>query len=108
MQRRQRVSPRRAVVGGIGERQTLLVVQLRDDRVDFRVQPVDALEMRGHHLTRRHVPCANQRFQLSRSQETEVVHTYISLSVSHSWGMFRMMSPHSNTMDPSGNIVLPV
>ena len=64
MQRRQLAATRQARVGGVGQREALVVVELRDDRVQLRVDALDALEVRGHDLARRHLARADQAREL--------------------------------------------
>jgi hypothetical protein len=69
MQRAHFFPARDAAIRLVGQRQAPLVVQLRDDGVERRVEPVDLMEVRGHHFARRHLPRADQRRQFTRARE---------------------------------------
>jgi hypothetical protein len=73
VQRRQWLAARGAAVGCVGERETLVVVELRDDRVQARVEAFDAAEMRRHDLARRHLPRANHAGEVHGAREAELV-----------------------------------
>jgi hypothetical protein len=73
MQRRQRLAARGTPIGLVGEREAPLVVELRDDRVQLRVQPRDPLEVRRHDLARRHGAVLDQRSELGRAREAKIV-----------------------------------
>ena len=72
MQRRQHFATRSLAIGGIGEREALLVVELRDDGIELRIDARDSLEVRGHDLARRHVFHANQARELRRAEIAQV------------------------------------
>ena len=66
------ISPaRQAAIGLVGQRETSLVVQLGDDGVDLRVDPRDAIEVRGHQLPRRDLAVAHEPGLLARAHEAK-------------------------------------
>ena len=52
VQRTDLIAARERAIGLVREREALVVIQLRDDGVESGIEPVDALEMCGHHLAR--------------------------------------------------------
>ena len=72
MQRRQLAATRQACVGGVGEREALVVVELGDDGIELGIHAADALEVRGHDLARRHLFRADEPHELCGGQEAEI------------------------------------
>jgi hypothetical protein len=66
-----RVAAGQAPVGLVGQGQAPLVVQLRDDGVDLRVDPADLLQVRRHHLARGELAVADLARQLATAHEAE-------------------------------------
>src|SRR5262245_33026502 len=73
MQRPQDLASCRAPVGFISVREALILRQQRDDRVETGIEPMDLIEMRLHHLTRRELPRVNQPCEFARAQEAQIV-----------------------------------
>ena len=63
-----RLAARQAPIGLVGEREAGLAGQLRDDRGEPRIQPLDPAQVRLHELARRHAPLADQPRQLDRTR----------------------------------------
>ena len=72
VQRADCVASREHAVGLIREREALVVVQLRDDGVERRVEAVDAGEMCGHHLAGGNLAGADQRGEFTPAGVADV------------------------------------
>ena len=73
VQRPDLIARRDPPVGVVGQRQARVVVELRDDGVERRVQALDPPQMRRHYLARRELPLADEPRQLARAAEAEIV-----------------------------------
>ena len=64
---------RRSRIGVVSEGETSFIREFRDNRVDGRIERVDAVQMRLHHVARGHLSRADQAGDLARAQEAELV-----------------------------------
>src|SRR5687768_10270390 len=69
---RAQMRPLHSPIRVVRERETGVILELGDDGVDLRVDPLDAREVRGHQLARRKAPRGDQARQLTRAREAEV------------------------------------
>src|SRR5207247_1840028 len=58
-------------------RQAPIVIELRDDSVESRIQPRDAIEMGGHRLARGELAGPNAARQIPRAREADLVQRYL-------------------------------
>jgi hypothetical protein len=65
------VSACEASIRFVGQSQTPIVVQFRDDGVDVRIDAADPLEVRCHHITSGDRACADQPGSLARTGEAD-------------------------------------
>jgi len=72
VQRPDLVSAREPRVGFVCKRQAFVVVQLRDDGVQCRIESIDARQVSGHHLAGRELPRPNQGSELAAAPEADV------------------------------------
>ena len=73
MQRTERRARRLLAVGLVGERERLVIVEFRNNRVDLRVEPADLVEMGGHHLPGGELLAGNLRRQFDGGHEADIV-----------------------------------
>jgi len=68
-----RVAARQRAIGRVGQREAGLVIQLRDDRVEVRIEAIDLRQERRHDFASGYPPFANLTGQLARAHETQRV-----------------------------------
>ena len=74
MQGTTRLAARDLSVRLVGERQARVVGETRNDGVDRRVDAVDAIEVRRHHLAGGDMTRANEPYELARACYRGCVH----------------------------------
>jgi hypothetical protein len=63
-------------IGGVSECEACLVRQQRDDRCEARIETMNLIEMRLHHLARRDLSVVNEARELASAEKAKIARSH--------------------------------